>query len=153
MLRLSTLITARIKSAIRPIGLRYLYGVNHDPGVFYVKLHPNDRAVLLYKQNDRVLDMYAVEVPKKHEGKGLGRLLAETAFIYVIVRNYRMHLTCTYLQRYYETIKTQQLSAYVVGPPHLLTGPHPVAMFPTVEADKLEGMPDPTDTKNRFNKD
>lgn len=64
-----------------------------------------------------------------------------------------MYLSCTYLQRYYETIKTRELSVYVLGPPHILGGPYLASVFPTTEADKLEGMPDPTDTDNMFNKD
>lgn len=64
-----------------------------------------------------------------------------------------MYLSCAYLQRYYRTIRTQYLSEYVVGPPEILGGRYPVSMFPTLEADRLEGMPDPTDTDNLFNKE
>lgn len=100
---LSLSIRSPIKLTLGSLGVRYLYGVRHDPGVFYVNLPsvkngessycnknhqtviiflivlypPDDRAVLLYKKTGSVLDMYSVKVPKKHEGRGLGRLLAE----------------------------------------------------------------------------
>lgn len=79
--------------------------------------------MLHYIAEGRVLDMQGINVPYQYSGKGLARLLAETAFTYAIVNYYYMYLSCDYMQRYYLAVKNPDLEEVVVGPPHLLEGP------------------------------
>ncbi|XP_050595821.1 protein lifeguard 3-like [Bombus affinis] len=99
------------------------------------------RAVLQYKAERKVLDMQVISVPYRYTGRGLARLLTETAFTYVIVNYLYMYLTCEYMQKYYLAIKNPALEEYIVGPPHILEGPNSEPLDP----DIIYELPDPED--------
>ncbi|XP_016769262.1 protein NATD1-like isoform X2 [Apis mellifera] len=99
------------------------------------------RAILHYISEGKVLDMQRINVPHRYTGKGLARLLTETAFTYVILNNYYMYLTCEYMQKYYLAIKNPDLEEYVVGPPHILEGPDSKSLDPNI----IYELPDPED--------
>ncbi|XP_028521889.2 protein lifeguard 2-like [Apis cerana] len=99
------------------------------------------RAVLHYVSEGKVLDMQMINVPHRYTGRGLARLLTETAFTYVILNNYYMYLTCEYMQKYYLAIKNPDLEEYVVGPPHILEGPDSKSLDPNI----IYELPDPED--------
>ncbi|XP_044584329.1 protein NATD1-like [Cotesia glomerata] len=104
------------------IQTRCLFGVHHNPKrqIFYIKLNNNERATLLYKKNDNILDIKSVYVPEEFENRGIARLLAEAAFTYAIKENFNLILTCKYTQRVYEKIKSPELEDRVIGPLNLL---------------------------------
>ncbi|XP_057330537.1 protein NATD1 [Microplitis mediator] len=104
---------------------KFMFGVHHNPKrqIFYIKLNNYERATLLYKKNDNILDMKSINVPEKFENRGIARLLTEAAFTYAIVNNYYLILTCKYMQRTYEKIKTPELEERVIGPSNFLKAP------------------------------
>ncbi|XP_054001868.1 protein NATD1-like [Hylaeus anthracinus] len=122
---------------------RFLYTVQHNEkrGLFYVKLDDNSKAVLHYVAEGKVLDMQTIAVPYRYTGRGLARLLAETAFTHAIVNHYYMYLTCEYMQKYYLAIKNPDLEERIVGPPHILEGPDSEPLDP----DIIYELPDPED--------
>ncbi|XP_071872159.1 protein NATD1 [Bombus fervidus] len=138
--KLSSLMSLQIK---RNKFARLFYAVHHNEkrGLFYVKLDDNSRAVLQYKAERKVLDMQVISVPYRYTGRGLARLLTETAFTYVIVNYLYMYLTCEYMQKYYLAIKNPALEEYIVGPPHILEGPDSEPLDP----DIIYELPDPED--------
>ncbi|KAK9299465.1 hypothetical protein QLX08_007489 [Tetragonisca angustula] len=99
------------------------------------------RAVLQYKAQGKVLDMQVIGVPHRYRGRGIARLLTETAFTYVIVNYLYMYLTCEYMQKYYLATKNPDLEEYIVGPPHILEGPDSEPLDP----DIIYELPDPED--------
>ncbi|XP_078037184.1 protein NATD1 [Augochlora pura] len=119
------------------------YPVHHNEkrGLFYVKLEDNSRAVLQYKADGKVLDMQAINVPYRYTGKGIARLLTETAFTYAILNSYYMFLTCEYMQKYYLAVKNPDLEELIVGPTHILEGPDSEPL----DHDIIYELPDPED--------
>ncbi|KOX68930.1 Protein GTLF3B [Melipona quadrifasciata] len=138
--KLSSFVSLQIK---RNKFTRMFYAVYHNEnrGLFYVKLDENSRAVLQYKAQGKVLDMQVISVPYRYRGRGIARLLTETAFTYVIVNYLYMYLTCEYMQKYYLAIKNPDLEEYIVGPPHILEGPDSEPLDP----DIIYELPDPED--------
>ncbi|XP_017763509.1 PREDICTED: protein NATD1-like [Eufriesea mexicana] len=122
---------------------RFFYTVHHNEkrGLFYVKLDDNSRAVLQYRPDGKVLDMQVISVPYRYTGRGIARLLTETAFTHVIVNYYYMYLTCEYMQKYYLAVKNPDLEEYIVGPPHILEGPDSEPLDPNI----IYELPDPED--------
>jgi predicted GNAT family acetyltransferase len=59
------------------------------------------KAVLQYTYHapDEV-ELYHTEVPSAYRGKGLGAVLAKRAFDFVVNKELKMRVTCTYLQKY-----------------------------------------------------
>ncbi|XP_076681197.1 protein lifeguard 3-like [Andrena cerasifolii] len=98
------------------------------------------RATLQYIADGKVLDMQVISVPDRHTGRGLGRLLAESAFTHAIVNHYYMYLTCDYMQKYYLAVKNPDLEDRIVGPPHILEG----SDYKPLDADSYD-LPDPQD--------
>ncbi|XP_014219408.2 protein NATD1-like [Copidosoma floridanum] len=125
---------------------RSLHEVRHNLGknVFYVVLDEtyNKKAVLIYKIRDRVMDLRAINVPPAYKGRGLARLLTETAFTYAIINDYLLFLTCSYTQKYYLANKNPELTERVVGPKSILG--LPVSLDPETfeeEADPEDSLP------------
>ncbi|XP_015127810.1 protein NATD1-like [Diachasma alloeum] len=131
------------------IHIRSVYGVFHNPNrrIFYVKLNNNDRAVLLYKKDNNTLDMRSINVPTEYQGRGLARILAEAALTYAIVHDYRIILTCKYMQNFYLATKNRELEERVIGPSNLLS-PSAKSLHP----DTIDDLPDPQDPVNSPNK-
>ncbi|XP_011313825.1 protein NATD1 [Fopius arisanus] len=65
--------------------------------------------------------MRSISVPEDYQGRGLARILAEAALTYAIVNDYRIILTCKYMQKFYLSTKTRDLEERVIGPYHLLS--------------------------------
>ncbi|XP_031778751.1 protein NATD1-like [Nasonia vitripennis] len=128
---------------------RLLHEVHHSPAkrIFYVTLDPifDKQAVLYYKLNGQVMDLKAINVPSKFKGRGIARLLTETAFTYAIVNDYYLYLTCKYTQKYYLANKNKALEQRIVGPEHVLNAPI------SLDLEVFEEEPDPEDplTKNK----
>ena len=120
---------------------RSFYTVHHNEkrGLFYVKLDDDSRATLQYIADGKVLDMQVISVPYRYTGRGLARLLAETAFTHAIVNHYYMYLTCDYMQKYYLAVKNPDLEDRIVGPPHILGSD-----YEPLDANNYE-LPDPED--------
>ena len=87
--------------------------------------------------------MQVISVPYQYTGRGLARLLAETAFTHAIVNHYYMYLTCDYMQKYYLAVKNPDLEDRIVGPQHILEG----SDYEAHDADIYdpEDLPDPED--------
>ncbi|KAK0172882.1 hypothetical protein PV328_006148 [Microctonus aethiopoides] len=112
------------QTKLQLIQKRYLYKVQHNINrqIFYIKLETAEKAVLLYKKNDNILDIQSVNVPIQYRRQGIGRLLAETAITYAVLNNYRLILTCRYMQSYYyNSIKNTDLEKHIIGPSNILS--------------------------------
>ncbi|XP_014471691.1 PREDICTED: protein NATD1-like [Dinoponera quadriceps] len=119
---------------------RFLHDVQHSRNhSFFVQLDDKSRAVLNYEADGRVLYMRSVVVPDKYRGRGLARLLAETAFTYAIVNNYYMYLQCEYLQTYYLTVKNFDLEKHIVGPSDILEDRSSLLL----DLDTVHELPEP----------
>ncbi|XP_076761738.1 protein lifeguard 3 [Xylocopa sonorina] len=99
------------------------------------------RAILHYVAEGKVLDMQVINVPYRYSGRGLARLLTETAFTYAIVNYYYLYLTCEYMQKYYRAVKNPDFEELIVGPPHILEGPDSESLDPNI----IYELPDPED--------
>ncbi|XP_043479339.1 uncharacterized protein LOC122509386 [Leptopilina heterotoma] len=135
---------SRIFRKININEFRFIHKIVHNPnrGIFYVKLGNNEeRAVLTYKKNGKILDLRTISVPKEHQEEGLARRLTEEAFTYAIVNDYHMYLTCVYIQKYYLVIKNAELEERVIGPPNVLEFPY----AETTDPGAIYEIPDPED--------
>ncbi|GAB6019169.1 hypothetical protein CHUAL_000788 [Chamberlinius hualienensis] len=104
------------------------FTVEHDSQhrQFYIPLNNPEssksksavRAILDYdtytlgegQEASNVMDMYHTEVPPELQGKGIAQLLAKAAMDHAVANNYKMKLTCTYLQNY---IKKNPVEEYI----------------------------------------
>ncbi|KAK0167924.1 hypothetical protein PV327_001777 [Microctonus hyperodae] len=112
------------QTKLQIIQKRYLHKVQHNINrqIFYIKLETAEKAVLLYNKNDNILDIKSVNVPEQYRRQGIGRLLAETAITYAVLNNYRLILTCRFMQRYfYNSIKNTHLEKHIIGPLNILS--------------------------------
>ncbi|KAI1280851.1 Protein NATD1 [Halotydeus destructor] len=73
---------------------------NEKDREFFIKTN-NDKAVLNYEfiGKDKV-DLYHTEVPDVYRGQGVAKLLAQSAFDFVVDKDLKMKLSCTYLQKF-----------------------------------------------------
>lgn len=122
MFGITSSLFVKLKQSKIQISIRIFHRVRHNENrqIFYVKLTKNERAILLYTRDDNVLDMRSVTVPKSHQGRGLARLLAESAFTYAIIHNYFLILSCKYMQKVFLANRTKELEERVVGPVNIL---------------------------------
>lgn len=73
---------------------------DNGTGQFVMQLDGgNLEAVLKYrKMSENELDLISTTVPSSHEGQGIGKVLALAAFDHCVAQNYKMKLTCWYLE-------------------------------------------------------
>jgi hypothetical protein len=77
--------------------------VQHDPakGVFFIILENDVRAVLEYEWiKENLVNLFHTEVPAAYRGKGLAQELAKAALDYVVAKDAKMVLSCSYLAKY-----------------------------------------------------
>ena len=56
--------------------------------------------MLLYQQNESLLDLWHTEVPPEWRGQGLGGDLAKAAMDWIKENKCKARLSCTYLQKF-----------------------------------------------------
>ncbi|KAJ8668599.1 hypothetical protein QAD02_010262 [Eretmocerus hayati] len=121
---------------------RLLHKVHHNKNrqIFYVSFDIYEKtAVLQYNLENKVMDLRAIYVPDKYTGKGIARLLTETAITYAIKNNYFLFLTCTYTQKYYLCYKNSALEELIIGPQHILDA------NVSIDVRCFQAEPDPQD--------
>ncbi|KAI0224355.1 Protein NATD1 [Lamellibrachia satsuma] len=71
---------------------------------FHLKLGDKtvtDIAVLEYRWvRDGVADLFHTEVPTAYRGKGIAKILAQTALDYMVQQDAKIILSCSYLSKY-----------------------------------------------------
>ena len=89
------------------------YLVKHEKEAqqFTIQLDPNDETVIAYLKyefengkvsngDNKIVNLLSTVVPKDQGGKGIAKVLANSAFEYCATNNLRMKLTCWYLDGY-----------------------------------------------------
>lgn len=87
------------------------YRVHHDQEnrQFVIHLDPNDKTAIAHlnyqveedvERGGKLFNLVSTNVPTKYEGRGIAKLLANTAFDYCADNGARMTLTCWYLDGY-----------------------------------------------------
>ena len=89
------------------------YVVKHEKEAqqFTIQLDPKDETVIAYLKyefehgkesngDNKIVNLLSTVVPKDQEGKGIAKILANSAFEYCATNNLRMKLTCWYLVGY-----------------------------------------------------
>lgn len=83
---------------------------HHDKDMEFVVAVGQDKAFLNYEYLDKkTVDLYHTEVPDAFRGKGVGKILAKSAFDFVVDKNLKMKVTCTYLIK---VLKDEPLEKY-----------------------------------------
>ncbi len=76
--------------------------IKHEAGKFSVE-EDEAEAVLLYRQEGNVIDIYHTFTPEKLRGRGIAGKLAEAAFEYAKKNNLKVIPTCPYIPKFLET--------------------------------------------------
>jgi predicted GNAT family acetyltransferase len=73
---------------------------NEKDKEFFI-LMGQDKAMLNYEYiGKNKVDLWHTEVPDVFRGKGVAKLLAKSAFDFVVDKDLKMKVSCTYLQKY-----------------------------------------------------
>ena len=85
--------------------------VKHEPKLFRLDLTPGKRtrksyAILEYEELEAenglpVYNLYHTEVPEQYRGRGIAKIVAQSAFKTLLANNCKLIVSCTYLQQYY----------------------------------------------------
>ena len=67
-----------------------------------------------FRESPGVLNLFETLVPKSHEGKGIGKILAKEAFEHCAQNGLRMRLSCWYLDGFLKRHPEEQYTKLVV---------------------------------------
>nr|XP_022919222.1 protein NATD1-like [Onthophagus taurus] len=62
----------------------------------------NDWGIIRYTIEYGILNLTSTEIPQQYRGKGHSYVLAEKTFDYIIEQQWRMKLTCAFLQDFFK---------------------------------------------------
>lgn len=73
--------------------------VKHDEAGhrFYIPLESGHEALLLYRQQGKILDFYHTYVPEEFRNRGLAEKVVERAFLYAKEQGFTVLPTCPYI--------------------------------------------------------
>ncbi len=77
------------------------YSVGRTSEVFYIKLEDGSKAYLTYKVEDNKMYLISTYTPPQHRGKGLARMLVESAVKHAKENGYKVVPICSYATYYF----------------------------------------------------
>ncbi|XP_063727832.1 protein NATD1-like [Symsagittifera roscoffensis] len=79
------------------------YIIGHYPtkSCFYIRYGNETKGVLKYKMTGKeIIDFYHTYVEEEERGKGIGNLLAKAGMEYVVEKDLKAKLSCSFMQKF-----------------------------------------------------